>query len=348
MSDLTLRSLDISNFRSIRGQIHAPLDAKVILVHGENGAGKTSLLSAMEFALTGTVQSLERADPGYQKQLLHRSATEGGVLLKALAGTAEQRFNVVLNRTGLQSISALDDQRAAFFRERVFLPQALLGQLLHIYQDAGSDAESPLAQFVTKLLGLDQLDALEALEAGLKPLADVRNVRKIIDGWAGVENDKSRLDRLLSDERKISEGLGEQIRGALSDLAALCSTLQLPTEVREDTLDSVSAVLSEGSDTDAFARLTDQQRRLASIRREIDAAQSASLSSADATPNGSEEARAAFARWETDHGARVGNVRGRIEAFLPDIALPSDPERFAEVTLARLRTEKKQLGDRTS
>lgn len=345
MSDLTLRSLDISNFRSIRGQIHAPLDAKVVLVHGENGAGKTSLLSAMEFALTGTVQSLERADPGYEKQLLHRSATEGRVLLKTLVGTAEQSFSAVLSGTGLQSISALDDQRAAFFRERVFLPQALLGQLLQIYQDAGSDAESPLAQFVTKLLGLDQLDALEA---GLKPLADVRNVRKIIDGWAGVENDKSRLDRLLSDERKVREGLSEQIRGALSDLAALCSTLQLPTEVREDTLDSVSAVLSEGSDTDAFARLTDQQRRLASIRREIDAAQSASLSSADATPNGSEEARAAFARWETDYGARVGNVRGRIEAFLPDIALPSDPERFAEVTLARLRTEKKQLGDRTS
>jgi len=39
-----------------------PLDAKVFLVHGENSAGKTRLLSAIEFAPTGLVQSLERAD----------------------------------------------------------------------------------------------------------------------------------------------------------------------------------------------------------------------------------------------------------------------------------------------
>src|SRR4030088_1513390 len=73
-----------SNFRSIRGQVHAPLDAKVVLIHGENGAGKTSLLSAVELALTGRVQSLQRADPGYGKQLLHRSAAEGSVLLRVL------------------------------------------------------------------------------------------------------------------------------------------------------------------------------------------------------------------------------------------------------------------------
>ena len=345
MSELILRSLDISNFRSIRGQIHAPLDAKVILVHGENGSGKTSLLTAIEFALTGMVQSLERADPSYKKQLLYRSASEGSVLLKVLAGTAEQNFSAVLNRTGPQSINTLAEQRADFFRERVFLPQALLSQLLQIYQDAGNNAESPLAQFVTELLGLDRLDALEA---GLKPLADVRNVRKIVEGWSGAENDKSRLYRILSDERKIFEELSGQIQSAMSELATICSELQIPTEVREDTLTNVAAALSESSDTDAFARLTDHQRKLASIRREINAAQSVPLSSTVAAPAGSEDARAAFARWEVDYGASFTSVRGRVEAFLPDISLPSDPERFAEAALARLRAEKKQLGDRAS
>lgn len=100
MSDLILKSVDINNFRSIRGQVHVPLDAKVVLVHGENGAGKASLPSAAELALTGKVQSLERADPDYEKQLLHRSATDGSALLKILAGTSEHSFKAELNATG--------------------------------------------------------------------------------------------------------------------------------------------------------------------------------------------------------------------------------------------------------
>ncbi|MGA3952005.1 AAA family ATPase [Ralstonia nicotianae] len=345
MSDLILKSLDINNFRSIRGQIHAPLDAKVVLVHGENGAGKTSLLSAVELALTGKVQSLERADPGYEKQLLHRSATGGSVLLRTLAGTSEQSFKAALNAAGAQSIAALDDQRATFFRERAFLPQSLLSQLLQIYQDAGNDAASPLAQFVAKLLGLDRLDALEA---GLKPLADVRNVRKNVDGWLAAENEKSRLDRLLSDQKKTCDGLNEQIQSAVSELATLCTALGLSVEVREETLDEVAAALSDGKDSEAFARLTDQQRRLASIQREIDAAQSAIKSNAALTPAGADEARTAFGRWEAEYGERVGALRSRVEALLPDVSLPSDPEQFAEAALMRLSTEQKQLSDRTS
>ena len=333
VSDLILKSLDIKNFRSIRGQVHAPLDAKVVLVHGENGAGKTSLLSAVELALTGNVQSLERADPGYEKQLLHRSATEGSVLLRTLAGTSEQSFEAVLNAAGAQSIAALDEQRATFFRERAFLPQSLLGQLLQIYQDAGNDAASPLAQFVGNLLGLDQLDALEA---GLKPLADVRNVRKNVDGWLAAENEKSRLDQLLSDQRKERDAINEQVRNALSELAMLCTALQLSVGVREETLDEVAAALSEGSDFEAFARLTDQQRRLASIRREIDAARSAAGSNAALTPAGADEASGAFARWEAEYGERVSALRNRVEGLLPDVSLPSDPEQFAEAALTRL------------
>ena len=345
MSDLILKSLDVKNFRSIRGLIHAPLDAKVVLVHGENGAGKTSLLSAVELALTESVQSLERADPGYEKQLLYRSATEGSVLLKILAGTSEQSFKVMLNAAGAQSIDVLDEQRATFFRERVFLPQSLLGQLLQIYQDAGNDAASPLAQFVGKLLGLDRLDALEA---GLGPLADMRNVRKNVDGWLAAENEKSRLDRLLSDQRKARDALNEQIRSAISELGTLCTALQLPLEVREETLDEVAAALSDGNDSEAFARLTDQQRRLASIRREIDAAQSATGSNAALTPAGADEASRAFARWGAEYGQRVSALRSRVEALLPNISLPSDPEQLAEAALTHMSTEQKQLSDRVS
>ncbi|OAJ56495.1 hypothetical protein A6V36_33580 [Paraburkholderia ginsengiterrae] len=343
MSDLLLKGLDINNFRSIRGQIHAPLDAKVVLVHGENGAGKTSLLSAVELALTGRVQSLERADPGYGKQLLHRSATEGSVLLRTRGETSEYSFEAVLNAAGAQSITAFDNQRASFFRERAFLPQSLLGQLLQIYQDAGNDAASPLAQFVANLLGLDQLDALEA---GLKPLADVRNVRKNVDGWQAAENERSRLDQLLSDKRKTCDGLNEQIRVAFGDLSTLCTALGISTTLTEEALSEVSSAFADGKDAEAFARLTDQQRRLASIQREIDAAQSAIKSQA-ATPTGADESRRAFEKWESEYGERVSTLRERVEALLPDVSLPSEPEQFAEAAIVRLGAEQKLLSERT-
>lgn len=345
MSDLLLKSLDVNNFRSIRGQIHVPLDAKVVLVHGENGAGKTSLLSAVELALTGKVHSLERADPGYKKQLLHRFATEGSVLLKTLGGPSEREFKATLNSVGAQSISALGEQAAAFFRERAFLPQSLLGQLLQIYQDAGNDAASPLAQFVANLLGLDRLDALEA---GLKPLADVRNVRKNVDGWQATENEKSRLDRLLIDQRRARNDLAEQIRISVAELTTLCAGLELSVNVAEESLEEIVEVLSENSDSEAFSRLADEQRRLGSIRREIRAAQHAITPNAIPTQIGSDEASKAFAYWEVEHGGRVRTLRDRVEALLPNVSLPNDPEQFAEATLTRVRTEKKQLSDRTT
>lgn len=341
MSDSVLKSLDITNFRSIRGHIHAPLDAKVVLVHGENGAGKTSLLSAIEFALTGQVQSLLRADPNYQRQLLHRSADEGSVTLRAL-NAAEQTFSATFDPAGATSGNALAEPLAAFFKERAFLPQSLLGQLLQIYQDAGNDAGSPLAQFVGKLLGLDRLDALEA---GLKPLVDVRNVRKTVDGWLAAENEKSRLDRLLTDQRKNRETINNQIVAALAELSNICGALDVAIEVREDNLDAVAAALSEGKDDERFTTLADQQRQFASIRREIDQAQSAALAN---TPLPSSDASEQFARWEAANGARVAVARARVEALLPDLSLPSDPFQFAGEALPKLRTESKQLDEQAT
>lgn len=344
MSDL-LKSLEIRNFRSIRGTIHAPLDAKVVLVHGENGAGKTSLLSAIELALTGRVQSLERADQAYERQLLHRSANEGSVAVHALLGTKERGFEALLTDSGVQSSVTLDRSNATFFRERVFLPQSLLGQLLQIYQDAGDDAESPLAKFVGKLLGLDCLDALEA---GLKPLSDVRNVRKIVDGWSVAENEKSRLDRLMTDQRTILRGVKDQIDSALEDLARICTDLSLTIEVNEKTIDAVEVALEEDSDSLAFEKLTDQQRRLTSLRREIAAAQTSTGTSDPESSAIAAKASKSYADWQAEYEDRVTDFRARTEELFPDDSLESAPDHAARTALKLLHTEDRQLTERVT
>src|ERR1700735_5279941 len=176
MTDILLKHLEITNFRSIRGTIQAPLDAKVVLIHGENGAGKTSLLSAIELALTGRIISLQRADPQYTSQLSHRSpkhndATLGTINLQTEGLVGANEFRADATSSGVQSYSTLSMEDQSFFTERCYLPQSLLGQLLQIYQDSDSSPDSPLSRFVTELLGLDRLDAIEI---GLAPVSDIR------------------------------------------------------------------------------------------------------------------------------------------------------------------------------
>lgn len=346
MNGRVLRTLEITNFRSIRGHIHVPLDAKVVLIHGENGAGKTSLLSAIELGLTGSVQALRRTDPDYACQLLHRSTSEGSVTVETASAGASQRFTTMVEPTGIASGEALDPGLASFFSERAYLPQSLLGQLLQIYQEADSGIDSPLARFVSDLLGLDRLDALEA---GLRPLADVRNVRKVVNGWSHAEIEKERLQKLLDDQRRTRMILMESLTRSLAELKNTCHTLGLSVEVREDSLNDVGAALGGSEDEEAFGRLTDRRRRLGSIRRELERADSDKAPQDITSLASSREAAAeAYRVWEAANGERLANMRMRVEALLPHVSLPSDLARFAEAALTQLRSQNNQLADGAS
>ena len=341
MTDMLLKTLDITNFRSIRGHIHVPLDAQVVLVHGENGAGKTSLLSAIELALTGNVLSLQRADPGYASQLLHRSSVEGSVGVRAdIAGT-EQEFQALITQAGAASTDALSADLASFFSERTYLPQSLLGQLLQIYQDSGAGIDSPLARFVGDLLGLDRLDALEA---GLKPLADVRNVRKVAEHWSPAEIEKSRLERLIQDQSQARTRSGETVKSARDRLVTALQNLALSTEFGEEHLDEIEKVLSEPADSVALDRLNDQSRRLGAIQRE-NSQITLSDQAVAALPSAADTA-ASFSQWDAEHGQAVSELRQRVQVLLPQISVPSDYHEFAVEALKHLRVALDQHSNR--
>lgn len=128
MNNHLLKSIDIENFRSIKGHIHAPLDAKVVLVHGENGAGKTSLLSAIELGLTGGIQSLERADRRYKRQLLHRDCRRS-------AGLSEIITFETIRQAGLRQLvkagASLTEARELYGCKSLDSIAAILGPESH-------------------------------------------------------------------------------------------------------------------------------------------------------------------------------------------------------------------------
>ena len=343
MSDMLLKTLDIKNFRSIRGHIHVPLDAQVVLIHGENGAGKTSLLSAIELALTGKVLSLQRADPDYSRQLLHRSAEDGIVAVRAEVTGVEKSFHALITDAGADSITALSDDLSSFFSERSYLPQSLLGQLLQIYQDSGSGIDSPLAQFVGDLLGLDRLDALEA---GLKPLVDVRNVRKVVEHWSGAEIEKSRLERLLMDQNQSRLQSAEVVKAAREKLVVSLQILALSTEFAEEHLDEMENVLGEPADSEALDWWNDQLRRLGAIRREYSQMKLANQQArAPESPLATDIADA-YNQWEAANGPTVSALRQQVMTLLPQMSLPTDHGQFSEEALKQLSVARDQASAR--
>ncbi|NTI24192.1 AAA family ATPase [Rhizobium rhizogenes] len=340
MMNTQLISVDIENFRSIRGHVHAPLDAKVVLVHGENGAGKTSLLSAIQLGLTGQIDALQRADPQYQLQLLHKRALSG--YAEVNIGVAQDRavYRADLSPGKVTSVRKLETDLAEFFAERAYLPQSLLGQLLQIYQESGSGADSPLARFVSSLLGLDRLDALEA---GLKSVHDVRNLRRVVNQWSHAEKQKERHESLIEAQRSNKVPIAKTLAACRLELTGILKALDLqPDEnLPENQADDIGLIAAE--DEIQLADLTDRLRFLASVRRDMAASSDDDGQAEGNATSRARETASALSDWRKINDARVSDTRSRLEKLFPDVAFPSDLTVLYADAKRLLSTEQEQL-----
>jgi exonuclease SbcC len=345
MSDLLLKGLSVKNFRSIKGNINVPLDANVVLVHGENGAGKTSLLSAIELALTGKVQSLLRADSTYSTQLLFRGATDGRVNV-AVDGQGESRdFGSSINENGIDSLSTFEDDLADFFSERAFLPQALLSQLLQIYQESSSRMDSPLAKFVGDLLGLDRLDALEG---GLQTLKDVRNIRKSSEKWAEVEAEVDRLNASSESKSVFHDVTQGKIDTLLSELQERLLVLEIDKGASEGNfLELIELALTPAHEQELRSTIG-RQRELSAIRQQIEAASTFSQSDYVSMSSDADEVTSEYELWKSNHPNIVEDLETRFLSLLPRSSLSGDFLEFWEESLKHLTTEKERIEKRLS
>lgn len=216
-----LKSLTIENFRSIRGTVVVPLDAQVVLLHGSNGMGKTSVLSALELGLTGSISHLDRRQSRYQEFLTNIHAKSGTIQLSVeqlSIETGRSPGNLTFSPERFEANPALPKQAASFFAERCYLPQAVLGRLLEIYDEQKKGTHSELTQFVKELLSLEPLDALVD---GLDHAFNVTRVRKIAPSYkqleALLENYDGQASRLSSSLAAAEDSLLSR-RQRLGDL----------------------------------------------------------------------------------------------------------------------------------
>jgi exonuclease SbcC len=335
MTSAMLSRLDVTNFRSIRGHVTASLKANTVLVHGENGAGKTSLLSAIELALCGGFDFLNRADKNYRKQLLHRGSDEGRVALDTLGLPDINHFEITIDQEGTTPVSKLNHDLADFFKERCYLPQSLLGQLLKIYEDSGSEPESPLSTFVSELLGLNRLDTIET---GLGPADDIRNLRKTSERLGQFEFEQERLDRQIKEHRARLEAIDKLIAVALADLHEALRYLGIEDAVSQNALANYREMISSNVDERAYATNDDHRRQIQAVLRENERSGDTGAIDEEALATIHREASKALAHWNAAFEQSAKALRDRVARLLPITSLPGDLTEFLEVSLRELRT----------
>ena len=270
MTPLPLRRVLISNFRRIGGNWEVPLNAPIVLIHGANGSGKTSVLSAIEFGLTGAIRAMYRQDDRYTAHLPHRGSSFAtiGVEIADDDGRVRLPPPITVGGDEIKGPPALDPETSRFFAERAYLDQASLGQLLDLYQYKEGNQESALARFVNELLGLDQLDALRS---GLHDATDLRRLRNLSNFYTDAESQVTRaeteIDRATGELSRVDrqlDGIRERLRPVLAgfDLRAALSD-------SEGDLEEIETRLVEGDQTDTQAEAEELVRTLTELRGRI-------------------------------------------------------------------------------
>ncbi len=319
-----LEQVTVKNFRSIKGSINVPLNANIVLIHGENGSGKTSLLGAIELALTGSINSLERIESNYKKELLHRSARDGEItageiqlLTNDVGGSRE--FTARLTSTEVTVNAQLPLAQASFFRDRCYLAQALLGTLLSIYQHndgSATNPSSPLARFVSELLGLDRLDAVEE---GLAPIDDTRNFRKLSERYGSIEQEQKQLASQLTDFQKTLLSIGLTLTSAIQRLNEDCKLLDIETSFDTGTLNQALHILSSSSEENTYTQLHDLKLRLEAISREANRdSELLQQNSHEILIKRHGQALDALKQWQGSVSFELEQLRTRIDLLLPN------------------------------
>ena len=158
-----LKRIELTNFRQHR-QLDVDFEGNLIAILGNNGSGKSNLIGAIQFALTGE-------QPGFQKaDLTTWGEKEGSVRLFFTAGSNNEEYCITRKTTGDvtlkvggETIKQARKVEEALY-DRIGLDKDLLRQVVFVNQTE-----------ITKLLTDDKKDRIIALQkiAGIASAAKI-------------------------------------------------------------------------------------------------------------------------------------------------------------------------------
>jgi exonuclease SbcC len=343
-----LKTLSIENFRSIRGEINVSLDAPVVLIHGQNGAGKTSLLSALELALTGAIPSLARAERDYLEHLPHKQAKGGRGRIELTGGGLGDRTEAKLTvtKTAIAGAHLLDDPTARFFSERCYLAQSTLTRLLELYEDVDArKSDSRLTRFVKELLRLDQLDAIID---GLHIAGHVTRLREPAPIFWGARKDIPEMEQDIVNDREEERSLAAEQKTILDRLTPALGALLKEGAPAPIDLVKVEAQLRATNDEAALLTLARARRDLTAILEQWRGiASGAGAANREGVEKEDAEARAALEAWKAKTGKELDAVIEELRGWIPNLATADSvgPERAGAAALEAVEAELTRIGE---
>ena len=329
------------------------MDAQVVLIHGTNGMGKTSVLSALELALTGANAHLAATGESYKNYITNLGCESGSIKLTTTGfhkPEAKSDGSAEFSNSHYDCAPLLDPSDSDFFAERCYLPQSTLGRLLEIYDQRKTDSSSPLTQFVKEILRIDPLDALVD---GLKPAFHVQRIRNLVPEYRRYESLSKSIeteaqengdaivaaDFALSSKREEASGLLVQLNRAPNALAT------------GDLIEGAKRALSESqAEADTLAHL---ERLRAELRNAVKnwSGQSADAISRDeaAKEQANHAAAEKLTNWRNGAGKKIESVLARMAADYPDLPSFDDGPEIARATAeARASAEAKRCTNLTN
>jgi len=334
-----IASLTATDFRSLKGSLTVPLDSPVVLIHGRNGAGKTSLLTALELGLTGGLASLERLDPQLSKHLVHKEAASKKAFVSIGVEGLGSNFpagQFEIDEHKPTGKPALTPALVRQFSERCYLAQSTLTRLLEFYEDNTANGTA-LTRFVKELLGLD---ALDALIEGLHDSADVRRLRRRAIGFWDMREQLPRMEEdfsRLSKERAAAESQALQLAEAAKQIL-MPHWPEIVTQPAQTILD----LLKDQSQEPDLQRLTQLRREindtLSQSQRLVPVAAANQRATIEAA---SADADAALRGWLDTSGKRLTELFDILRGYFADLPSPiqNRPEQALAYALRSLTTE---------
>jgi exonuclease SbcC len=336
-----LETISITNFRSVRGTVSVPLGAQIVLLHGANGAGKSTVISALELALTGEISDLS---PDDRRHLIHRGADRAAVELSS----EDHSHTIALGDDGeITGDPLLPVEDGRFLAERCYLRQRTLGKLLELYDEPGINGDSPLTVFVKDLLGLDEL---EALIEGLDPVGDIRRLRNAVPEYRQAETELQRARDLVADATNELNQVDQLVSAAREQLAETLTILEAPPALPTEPA-SAAAWLDTQTEQASLAGLVEARQELGGMQRRLAKVGPAPPGQdRDRARNASAAARSAADTWWQTTGAELEAVLDELRAILPGIpaATGADPADVHASALKQLRVELDRLSSAIS